>query len=416
MRIVIINRSDARGGAAVVSRRLMHALRDAGTDARMLVAEKLTDDPYVEKAGQQWRLKATFLAERAQIYQANGHDRSALFKVDTAAFGLPLENHPLVRKADVVMLNWINQGMLSLGSIRRIAAEKRVVWTMHDLWNATGICHHPGTCDRFMGECGNCPFLGRRSSPRDISRHVLLKKRSLYLGSDIRFVAVSNWLAEKCRQSSLLAGQSLSVIPNAFPMPKELTEDPMTDSGKITAVMAAARLDDDIKGFPVLIHALRNLPEDVASRLRIIFCGDIRDRYLLDNVCVDHEWLGSVPEKDMRAIYSGARMVLSPSLYETLPGTLVEGQAYGALPVAFDSGGQRDIVTDGETGILADFSDDKAATIRSYTRAIERAVRMLDTTGHASLRERLRRNVEERFSASAVAARYLDLIASIPGK
>lgn len=416
MKIAIVNRSDARGGAAVVSRRLMHALRDAGADARMLVAEKLTDDPYVEKTGSQWRLKAAFLAERAQIYHADGHDRSALFKVDTAAFGLPLETHPLVREADVVILNWINQGMLSLGSIRRITAVKRVIWTMHDLWNATGICHHPGLCDRFKGECGDCPFLGRRSSPEDISRRVLLKKRSLYLGSGIRFVAVSNWLAGKCRQSTLLAGQNLSVIPNPFPMPKELTEDPMTDSGKITAVMAAARLDDDIKGFPVLIHALRNLPEDVASRLRIIFCGDIRDRYLLDNVCVDHEWLGSVPGKDMPAIYSGARMVLSPSLYETLPGTLVEGQAYGALPVAFDSGGQRDIVTDGETGILADFSDDKAATIRSYTRAIERAVRLLDTTERASLQVRLRRNVEERFSSSVVAAHYIDLIASIPRK
>lgn len=413
MKIAIVNRSDARGGAAVVSRRLMHALRDAGADARMLVAEKLTDDPFVRQVNTQWRFKAAFLAERAQIYAANGHDRTSLFKVDTAAFGLPLERDPWVKEADVVMLNWINQGMLSLGSIRRIAAGKRVIWTMHDLWNATGICHHPGFCDNFRNECGRCIFLGRHASDEDLSHKVWKKKRTLYRATDIRFVAVSNWLAEKCRQSTLLAGQNLSVIPNPFPMPKELTEDPMTDSGKITAVMAAARLDDDIKGFPVLIHALRNLPEDVASRLRIIFCGDIRDRYLLDNVCVDHEWLGSVPGKDMPAIYSGARMVLSPSLYETLPGTLVEGQAYGALPVAFDSGGQRDIVTDGETGILADFGADAHANIRNYAEALERAVKMLDTADRTRLGDRLRGNVEQRFSAPAVAARYLDLIASM---
>lgn len=48
MKIVIVNKSDSTGGAAVVSFRLMMALRSIGADARMLVAEKLTDSPYVE--------------------------------------------------------------------------------------------------------------------------------------------------------------------------------------------------------------------------------------------------------------------------------------------------------------------------------------------------------------------------------
>lgn len=37
MRVVIISRSDQTGGAAVVSHRLMLALRAEGVDARMLV-------------------------------------------------------------------------------------------------------------------------------------------------------------------------------------------------------------------------------------------------------------------------------------------------------------------------------------------------------------------------------------------
>ena len=39
MKVAIINRSDERGGAAVVSARLMEALRAKGVDARMIVAE-----------------------------------------------------------------------------------------------------------------------------------------------------------------------------------------------------------------------------------------------------------------------------------------------------------------------------------------------------------------------------------------
>ncbi|MDE6866199.1 MAG: hypothetical protein K2J23_02250, partial [Muribaculaceae bacterium] len=50
MKIAIINKSDSTGGAAVVSLRLMEALRRAGADARMVVMEKRTDSPYVSLA------------------------------------------------------------------------------------------------------------------------------------------------------------------------------------------------------------------------------------------------------------------------------------------------------------------------------------------------------------------------------
>ena len=41
MKVVIVNRSDARGGAAVVSKRLAEALRREGVETDMLVLEKL---------------------------------------------------------------------------------------------------------------------------------------------------------------------------------------------------------------------------------------------------------------------------------------------------------------------------------------------------------------------------------------
>lgn len=48
MKIALINKSDTTGGAAVVTYRLMQALRDAGADARMLVLEKQQDDQWVK--------------------------------------------------------------------------------------------------------------------------------------------------------------------------------------------------------------------------------------------------------------------------------------------------------------------------------------------------------------------------------
>ena len=66
-KILIINKSDSTGGAAVVSRRLMEALRAEGADARMLVVEKLTDSPFVEVAAPPEKEMIPFLAERLKI-------------------------------------------------------------------------------------------------------------------------------------------------------------------------------------------------------------------------------------------------------------------------------------------------------------------------------------------------------------
>ena len=154
MKICIINHSDSRGGASVVSYRLMEALQALGHEASMLVAHKSGCNDAVYAVKPQWRLKAAFLAEHLRILAGNGLNRADMFKVSIATDGMPLAEHPLVRQADAVFLNWINQGMLSLDEISRIAASKTTIWTMHDMWNLTGICHHAGTCRAFTKEPG----------------------------------------------------------------------------------------------------------------------------------------------------------------------------------------------------------------------------------------------------------------------
>ena len=85
----------------MVSRRLLDALREAGVDARMIVCERLTDSPYIATAAPDWKIKKSFIAERLKILATLRGDRTNLFKIDTAADGLPLHRHPWVLQADV---------------------------------------------------------------------------------------------------------------------------------------------------------------------------------------------------------------------------------------------------------------------------------------------------------------------------
>lgn len=418
LKAVIINKSDSTGGAAVVSRRLMEALRSRGIDARMLVAEKLTDSPFIAEVASPLRLKAAFLAERLGIFAANGFDRSTLFKIDTASVGVGLTNHPWIKEADVICLNWINQGLLSLRGIRQLSRfGKPIVWTMHDMWCMTGVCHHAGSCVRFERQCGHCPLLGKFAGSRDISRSVWSDKSKLYDTAGIHFVAVSRWLAEKGRASSLLANQDLSVIHNAFDLRQEDIEEAalrrkQTRRDVTRIVFGAARLDDTVKGFPILIEAtraLRQMSPDMASGMELVTFGNIRNPSLFSQLQIPHRHIGVVRGEDnIRKIYSDADIVVSTSLFETLPGTLVEGQAYGCIPVSLNRGGQGDIIDHLSSGYLAEWSDDTAIAGENIARGI-----LWAATQDDSIRKVMAESVLSRFAASGIADAYIALFSRI---
>lgn len=419
MRVVIINKSDSRGGAAVVSRRLMMALRNAGVDARMLVCEKLTDSPFVEIAASETRIKVPFLAERLKIFIANRFNRRDLFKVDSASDGLPLWRHPLVKEADVICLNWVNQGMLSLKGVRRLLKlGKPMVWTMHDMWCMTGICHHAGTCIRWEKECGECPMLGKGASGHDLSHGTYIRKKNIYSEANrmsfdratkLHFVAVSNWLARLARQSSLMSDCQISVIPNAFPIPEDKHSAPTDAKDKFRIIMGAARLDDSIKGLPTLVEAtkiLRDKYPEESRDMELVTFGGIKDSSALDGIAIAHRHLGVITGEDnVRKVYAEADVVVSTSYYETLPGTLVEGQVYGAFPVAFDRGGQADIIDHDRTGYLAEWSDDLGQRAGRIAQGIVRARQIAgeETT------KKMRETAAARFDAHTIAAQYICL-------
>lgn len=384
MKIVIINHSDTRGGASVVTRRLAHAMADRGIDVTMLTVHRDDEtDPLTALAAPAWKSKIPFYAEAAEIFSHNGFNRKDLFKVSTGRYGLPLSKHPEIVEADCVILAWVNQGMLSLSEIERIARGKRVVWVMHDMWNLTALCHHAGDCRRYSEAqgCNRCPFLHSRASDHDLSAKVWHAKKELYSRADIDFVAVSSWLAERCRNSTLFDGRKLHVIPNVFPT-DEFYCTPrrsrdfcgLPQNGKII-LMGAARLDDPVKGLHLAVDALNRLEQLDAPEATAVFFGSLRDRQALDDLKYPHLWLGPIQDSEvLHELYAHASVVLSSSLYETLPGTLIEGQASGAVPVCFDRGGQKDIIRQPGEGYIVPFGDTDA-----MAQAIAKALGDSDT-------------------------------------
>ena len=154
MRVLIINTSERLGGAAVAASRLMESLKNNGIKAKMLVRDKQTDQISVVGLQRNWWQVWRFVWERIVIWKANRFKKNNLFAVDIANTGTDITSLPEFQQADVIHLHWVNQGMLSLNDIRKILKSgKPVVWTMHDMWPCTGICHHARECTNYHQEC-----------------------------------------------------------------------------------------------------------------------------------------------------------------------------------------------------------------------------------------------------------------------
>lgn len=402
MKVVIINRSDALGGAAIASARLCHALCHAGADARMLVLDRRTDDATVQAVGTSLGNRYRFLAERLGIFARNGMSRDTLFRIDTATHGVDLSRHPWVREADVIVLGWINQAMLSIAGVARLAAlGKPVVWVMHDMWNATGVCHHAEECQGLYGQCEACLLLPAGSR---LAQRTWQRKHELYSNSRLHFVAVSNWLKQVCQSSSLMRESDITVIPNPIDVVQFdagfLDDNPWgIEPGRQALVMGAARLDDPIKGFDRLIAALRWLTDnrpDVADRIHLVLYGGLRDNTLLDQIPTPYTHLGYVT--DVQQVYRHVNIVVSSSTRETLPTTIVEGMACGCTAVTTGLGGQADIVSHLDNGYVTRSLDPE-----------ELAQGLVWALDHCCDRQAQHNWIAGKFDMPVVASRHLEL-------
>ena len=215
MRVLIVNTSERTGGAAVAARRLMEALNNYGVKAKMLVRDKESASLTVAALPGRWYQQWCFLWERLIVFLHLHCSKKHLFELDIANVGTDITRLREFQEADVIHLHWINQGMLSLSVIRKILQSgKPVVWTMHDSWPATAICHLTLGCGQFKAGCHHCKYLPGGGSDGDLSSRFWRRKQKMLEGQNVTFVACSRWLEGEARQSALLRGQKVTNIPN----------------------------------------------------------------------------------------------------------------------------------------------------------------------------------------------------------
>lgn len=408
MRILIVNTSENTGGAAVAANRLMVALNNNGVKAKMLVKEKSTDKLTVVGLKHPWRQQWHFLWERFCIWLSMHLKKKRLFEVDIANSGTDITSLPEFQEADVIHLHWVNQGMLSLKDIRKIIEKKPVVWTMHDLWAATAICHYARGCEQYHSACQDCPLLPSPSK-NDLSHRVWKRKEKMYENKRITLVACSEWLAGEARKSALLKNQRIVSIPNAIdsqqfcPQDKQLARKTLSlPTDKRIILFVSQRVTDPRKGMNFFVEAIQQLADADPSfkeHTGVAILGGHAEE-VASQLAIPAYPLGYVsdPQRIVQ-VYNAADVFVLPSLEDNLPNTIMEAMTCGVPCVGFRVGGIPEMIDHQVNGYVAEVrqTDDLAHGIRY----------VLDEADYASLSKNCLKKVASHYSQQSVANKFI---------
>ena len=407
MRVLIVNTSERTGGAAVAANRLMEALNNNGVKAKMLVRDKETDHLTVAGLPSSWRHQWNFLWERFVIWLHLHLRREHLFEIDIANAGTDITNLPEVQEADVIHLHWVNQGMLSLKGIRKILTSgKPVVWTMHDIWPATAVCHYSRGCEQYHSQCNKCPLLPGDS----LAKQVWNRKEQLLGGQRITYVCCSNWLADEARKSALLKEQRIVSIPNAIdtrlfrPLDKQQARQTMElPIDRRIILFVSQRVTDPRKGISYFVEAVRRLVQqypEMKENTGVAILGGHAEE-VASQLALPSYPLGYVSNPSrIVSVYNAADVFVLPSLEDNLPNTIMEAMACGVPCVGFRVGGIPEMIRHQENGYVAKEcdADDLAQGIRYVLADAD-----YETLSHECLHQ-----VAQKYSQQSVANRYIE--------
>lgn len=346
MNILLINSADNKGGATKTSWDLFNGLKSAGHEVSYFVRSKYISNRKIfefPKSG--WRSTlANFLATDIDFFQSD-------WLLSTKEY----------QRADVVNCHNIHGGYMKLATIARIAREKPLVWTMHDLWSVTSHAAHsfnqPVVDGFYQSPSLNTPPIIKWHN----EKYLTFRKRRFYERQHFDIVVPSLWLKGKL-EKSVLGDKPVQHIPYGI----DTTFFSPGDK-KAARKRLGLPLDKKIVLFNTS-SGRKNLWKGVSyaetvakyyrnSRVNFIFLGGKHQGSVSDG---NITYLGYIFEAGkMRDYYRAADALILTSIAENLPYVILEAMSCGLPVVAFDVGGVKEEVEHKKTGYLVKYKNTK---------------------------------------------------------
>ena len=409
MKILHLNTHDTHGGAARAAYRLHRALLNKNIDSKMLVQKKASDDHTVIAPTSKFEKGINLLRptlDNLPLQQYKNRTQS-LFSPAWLPFSqIPKKIAQI--NPDIVHLHWIAGAMMSVKDLAKI--DKPIVWSLHDMWAFTGGEHIDEGQQHYLDRCGNSKVLNSKKD-KDLSRKGWQRKRQVYAQiEDMTIVGLSDWMHQAAKSSSLLKDKNHIQLPNPIDTTTFAPFDKLearrlfnlpTDK-KLILFGAMNATSDPNKGFQ---HIFAALQADSLENKELVIFGSSQPTTSLNFKQPVH-YLGQLHDDvSLRVLYSAADIMIVPSLQENLSNAIMESLACGTPVVAFNIGGNSDMIEHQSNGYLAQpFDTDDLANGIEW---------LLNAPNYQQLCDNARDKVLTHFDSQLVAKQYIALYKEI---
>lgn len=412
MKILHLSTYALNGGAAIAASRLHEGLLRHNVESYMLVCDEpklkntLTTNPFYKKNipgfGKALHLTRYIVATvPLKIFYPK---TSSYFSINC----VPNRIAPIIKQInpDIIHLHWINDGFLNLKKLQKIG--RPIVWSFHDMWGMTGGCHYDNGCTKWRLHCGACPILNSKIK-KDLAYLNFKNKQKIYQHiSQLSIVGLSKWMHDESKLSPLLLGKRKLYLPNCINLKdiqktnKEYARKKLKlPKEKQILLFGAMSTKDRRKGYHHLHSSLKLLHKN-------------KD-YLLLNVGAHQQQIPAInnmlsfgkvsDQKQMNLLYAAADVTILPSLQENLSNMIIESMSNETPVVAFNIGGNPDMIDHKHNGYLASEEDPK-----DLATGIEW---ILNHNQNRSISINARRKIETTFDEKVVIPEYIEMYRSL---
>lgn len=416
IRVLSVCTNDVSGGAARAAYRIHQGIHSLGVDSRMFVKNKGSKDTNVHALSEfvpnnplcrayDWcRMKIQNRLQHAKWRPYQGTKQN-YFLSDLRGVDI----HGALEKSDydILHLHWFNNRFIDILDLREV--HKPIVWTLHDSWAFCGVCHLPMECKQYENHCGMCPMLGSKKE-HDLAYEVFEEKASVYRELDLHIVTPSRWLGNCVKRSALLGRFPISVIPNCIdieeykPMSKQeiVALFGLNPDKKYLLFGAMHATKDKNKGFDLLSEALQQL-KNIDAELIVYGTDEDLSKYAIP---MPVHSLGYIRgDKQMAMLYNAADVMVVPSRSENLSNTIMESMSCGTPVVAFNIGGNGDMIDHKQNGYLAKEKDSEDLAVGIQW--------CIDNITVAELGKNAREKVLHSYTNKIVCNKYKELYMSL---
>jgi glycosyltransferase involved in cell wall biosynthesis len=357
MKILNISAAHSKSGAGIAAETTHKALLEKGINSKLLFINydnnSLSDQIYSYEISIFKKIKRklyTFLDKNLLLIYPKRENE--IFSI--SLFGLKHKNDLIFNWADIIHLHWINHGFIDISEINKW--DKPVIWTIRDMWPFTGGCHYSFDCNKYITGCGKCDHL-KSKLKNDLSFFMNKYKKNVFSKSNIKWVAVSSWLATKAISSNILKNNEISIIhsgidsSNYFIVEKKIARLKFNfPIDRKILLIGATNINDKYKGF----YFIKKIINEIKDNVLVVSFGNgkIEQNDFIHEV-VNIGYIDN--SKDLNLLYNSADIFIAPSICEAFGKTFAEAQSCGLPVLCFNNTGPMDIIEHYKTGYLAEY-------------------------------------------------------------